>query len=123
MLGAAVAEFDLRAHADEELALGLDVADLGDVFEDDFTLGEDGSGHAGEGGVFCSGDLDGAEKGIAAAYYKLVHPFSLLGGNEEMGDESGADVRDLNGGGLGATATLWLRRVYLSITRLMHQPP
>ena len=73
VLGAAVAEFDLGAHAGEELALGLDVADLGDVFEDDFVFGEDGGGHAGERGVFGSGDFDGAEKRVAAAYYKLVH--------------------------------------------------
>ena len=73
VLGAAVAELDLGAHAGEELALGLDVADLGDVFEDDLVFGEDGGGHAGEGGVFGSGDFDGAEKRVAAAYYKLVH--------------------------------------------------
>ncbi len=73
MLGAAVAQLDLGAHADEELALGLDVADLGDVFEDDLAFGEDGGGHAGERGVFGSGDFDGAEKGVSAAYYELVH--------------------------------------------------
>ena len=58
MLGAAVAEFDLGAHGDEQAALGLDVADLGNVFEDDFVFGEDGGGHAGQGGVFCAGDLE-----------------------------------------------------------------
>ena len=73
VLGAAVAEFDLGAHADEQLALGLDVADLRDVFEDDFVFGEDGGGHAGERGVLCAGDLDGAEEGISSAYDKLVH--------------------------------------------------
>ena len=77
VLGAAVAEFDLGAHAGEELALGLDVADLRDVFEDDLVFGEDGGGHAGKGGVFGSGDFDGAEKGVAAAYYELVHSVSL----------------------------------------------
>src|ERR1700737_2103304 len=63
VLGAPVAGFVRRAHAGEELALGLDVADLGDVFEDDFIFGEDGGGHAGKGGVFGSGDFDGAGKG------------------------------------------------------------
>jgi hypothetical protein len=86
MLGAAVAEFDLGSHAGEELTLGLDVADLRDVFEDDFVLGEDGGGHAGERGVFGSGDFDGAEERVAAAYYELVHcVFSLparMRGNE-----------------------------------------
>ena len=73
VLGAAVAELDLGAHGGEQLALGLDVADLRDVFEDDFVFGEDGGGHAGERGVLCAGDFDGAEKRVAAAYYKLVH--------------------------------------------------
>ena len=79
VLGAAVAELDLGAHALEQLALGLDVVDLGDVLEDDLVLGEDGGGHAGESGVLGSGDFDGAEKGVAAAYYELVHSFSLRG--------------------------------------------
>jgi len=85
VLGAAVAEFDLGTHGDEELAFGLDVADLWDVLENDFILGEDGGGHAGKRGVFGSGDFDGAEKGIAAAYYKLIHYVSSLsGGRVEM---------------------------------------
>ena len=90
MLGAAVAEFDFGTHADEELALGLDVADLGDVFEDDFAFSEDGGGHAGERGVFSSGDLDGAEKGIAAAHYELVHFDSLRRFRVEMSNGVGS---------------------------------
>ena len=77
MLGAAVAEFDLCAHGDKKLALGLDVADLGDVFEDDLIFGEDGGGHAGKRGVFCAGDFDGAEEGVSSAYDKLIHGVSL----------------------------------------------
>ncbi len=73
MLGAAVAEFDLGAHGGEELSLGFDVLDLRYVFEDDFVFGEDGRGHAGQGGVLCAGDFDGAEQRVAAADYKLVH--------------------------------------------------
>ncbi len=57
----------------EELSFGLDVADLGDVFEDDFFFGEDGGGHAGERGVLGAGDFDGSEKGVSAAYNELVH--------------------------------------------------
>jgi len=73
MLSAAVAEFYFCSHAGEKLALGLDVTDLGDVFEDDLVFGEDGGCHAWERGVFGSGDLDGAEERVAAAYYKLIH--------------------------------------------------
>ena len=90
VLGASIASLDLGSHAGEELALGLDVLDLGDVFEDDFIFGEDGGGHAGERGVFGSGDFDGTEKGVSAAYYELIHLNSLLGSNEEMGDEADA---------------------------------
>jgi hypothetical protein len=73
VLGAAVAEFDLGAHGGEQAALGLDVADLGDVLEDDLVLGEDGGSHAGQGGVLCAGDFDGADQRIASAYDELVH--------------------------------------------------
>ena len=77
VLGAAVAKIDLGAHGGEQAALGLDVADLGDVLQDDFVFGEDGGGHAGQGGVLCAGDFDGAEEGIASANDKLVHGDSL----------------------------------------------
>ncbi len=91
MLGAAVAELDFGSHGGEELALGLDIADLGDVLEDDLVFGEDGGGHTGEGGVFGSGDLDGSEKWISAAYNKLVHLLSLRKSDEEMGTEIGTN--------------------------------
>ena len=90
MLGAAVAEFDLGAHGGEQLALGLDVADLGNVFQDDFVFGEDGGGHAGQSGVLCAGDFDGAEKRIAAANDKLVHRDSLREMAARMSDGDGA---------------------------------
>ncbi len=73
MLGAAVAELDLGAHGGEQLALGLDVADLRDVFEDDLVFGEDGGGHAGEGGVFGAADTNGAEERIATANDEFIH--------------------------------------------------
>ncbi len=85
MLGPAVAEFDLGAHGGEQLALGLDVADLGNVFEDDFVFGEDGGSHAGESGVLGAGDFDGAEEGIASANDKLVHLVSLRGCGGKVG--------------------------------------
>ena len=82
MLGAAVAEFYLGAHGFEELALGLDVAHLGDVLESDLVFSEDGGGHAGERGVFCAGDLDCAEEGIAATDDEFVHGSSVRNGEE-----------------------------------------
>ncbi len=49
---AATAQPDLGAHGREQAALGFDIADLGDVLEGDFILGEDGRGHASQGRVF-----------------------------------------------------------------------
>ena len=72
-LRAAVAELDFGAHGCKQLALGLDVADLGNVFEGDFVFGEDGRGHAGQGGIFCARDADGADEGIAAADDEFIH--------------------------------------------------
>ena len=73
MLRAAVSEFYLRAHGDEQLALRLDVADLGNVFEHDLVFGKDGGGHAGKSGVLCAGDADGTEQRITAANDELFH--------------------------------------------------
>jgi hypothetical protein len=91
VVGAAVAELDFGAHAGEQAALGFDVADLGNVFEDDLALGEDGGGHAWERGVFCSGDLDGAQEGVSAANDKLVHLASLRKLPVQVGDDGGAE--------------------------------
>ncbi len=90
VLGAAVAELDLGAHGGKQAALGLDVPDLGDIFKDDFVLGEDGGGHAGERGVFGSGDFDGTEERVTAADDELIHKYSLRkrhggGGSVEVG--------------------------------------
>ena len=82
MLGAAVAEFDFGAHGGQQVALGLDVADLGNVFQDDGLFGEQGGGHGGQRGVFCAADANRAEQRIAAANYELVHVLIILRGIE-----------------------------------------
>ena len=79
VLGASVAEFDFGAHGGEQVARGLDVADLRNVFEDDGLVGEQGGGHAGERGVFRAADADGAEQRLSAADYELVHGCILAG--------------------------------------------
>ena len=73
VVGCAGAQFDLRAHGDQELALCFDVADLGNIFERDFVFSEDGGGHAGEGRVFGARDVDRAVQRISAANDELVH--------------------------------------------------
>jgi len=90
MLRAAVAEFDFGAHGLEQLALGFDVLDLRDVFEDDFVLGEDGRSHAGERGVLCAGNFDCAEQRVSASDDELIHRASLRNGNEETSVDFGA---------------------------------
>jgi len=77
VLGAAVAKLYLGPHRLKQPALGFDIANLGNILKDDLILSQNGGGHTGKSGVLRSGDFDGAEKGIAAAYYKLVHPISL----------------------------------------------
>ena len=94
VLGATVAELNFGTHGGEELALGLDVADLRDVFKDDLVFGEDGGGHAGKSGVFGSGDFDGSEKGVSAAYNELIHLSSLRKSHEEMGAEIGTEKNE-----------------------------
>ena len=48
VLRAAVAKLDLGAHGDQQFALGLNIAHLRNVFEDDFVFCQDGCGHAGQ---------------------------------------------------------------------------
>ena len=73
VLGASVAEFDLGAHGGEQIARGLNVAHLGNVFEDDRFVGEQSGGHAGERGVLCAADTDRTEERFAAADDEFIH--------------------------------------------------
>ena len=73
VLGASVAEFDFGAHGGEQVARGLNVAHLRNIFEDDRLVGEQGGGHAGKRGIFCAADADGAEQRLSAADDELVH--------------------------------------------------
>jgi hypothetical protein len=56
VMGASVAEFDFGAHGGKQLARGLDVAHLRNVFQDDRFVGEQGRGHARECGVLRATD-------------------------------------------------------------------
>ncbi len=73
VLGASVAEFDFGAHGGEQVARGLNVADLRNIFEDDGLIGEQGGGHAGKRGIFCAADAHRAEQRLSAADYEFVH--------------------------------------------------
>ena len=76
VVGASVAEFDFGAHGGEQVARGLNVAHLRNVFEDDGLVGEQGGGHAGQRGILCAADVNGAEQRLSAADYELVHEMS-----------------------------------------------
>ena len=73
MLGASVAEFDFGAHGGQQVARGLNVAHLRNVFEDDRFVGEQRGGHAGKRGIFRAADAHGSKQRLAAADYKFVH--------------------------------------------------
>ena len=73
VLGAAVAEFDFGAHGGEQLARGLDVAHLRNVFENHRLVGEQGRRHGGQCGVLRAADADRSEQRVAAANHQFVH--------------------------------------------------
>ena len=73
MLRAPVAKLDFGAHRRQQLALGLNVANLRNVFQDDGLFGKQGRSHRRQRGIFRTADAHGAQQRIAAANDKLVH--------------------------------------------------
>jgi len=73
MLSAAVPEFDFSSHGGQELARGLDVAHLRNVFEDDRFVREQSGGHRRKGGVFGAADPNCPKQRIPAANYEFIH--------------------------------------------------
>ena len=73
VLGASVAEFDLGAHGGQQVARGLDVADLRNVLENYRLIGEQGRGHAGQRGVLRAADANRAEQRLSAANDEFIH--------------------------------------------------
>jgi len=73
MVRAAISEFDLGSHGFKELALGLNIANVGNAFENDWFLSQNGSCHGRQSRVFCAADTHGANQRITATNYKLVH--------------------------------------------------
>src|SRR5947209_692706 len=90
MLGSAVAKFNLCAHRFEQLALCLNVANLGDVLEDYLVFSENGGGHTRQRRILSAGNFNGAEEGISSANDEFVHPLSLWGLRVEMIGGSGS---------------------------------
>src|SRR5439155_8584073 len=73
MLRTAIAKFYLGPHRRKQLARGLDVAHLRNIFQDHRFVGEQGSSHRREGGIFCSTDANRAQERVSAANYEFIH--------------------------------------------------
>jgi len=73
MMGASIAEFDFRTHGGKQLARGLDIAHLRDVFENHRFVGEQSCRHARERGVLRATDADCPQQRVATADYELIH--------------------------------------------------
>src|SRR3954462_5176052 len=78
MVRASIAKLDLGTHGDEELALGLNVPDVRNIFEDNGFIRKNGGGHRRESCVLGAADANGPEQRISAADNKLVHWVRLL---------------------------------------------
>ena len=73
MLRPSVAQFDFGAHGGQQLAGGFDVAHLRNIFQDDWLVGEQGSGHGRQSGILGAADANRAQQRIAAANDKFIH--------------------------------------------------
>ncbi len=73
MLGASVTQLDLGAHAGQQLALGFNVAHLGNIFQDDGLIGQQGGGHGGQGGVFGAANAHRPQQRSGAPNYEFIH--------------------------------------------------
>ena len=84
-MGASIAQFDLRTHGDEQVALGLNVADVRNVFEDYRLFREDGSRHRRKRRIFGPAYAHCSHQWVAAANYEFVHekPFLPLISTDE----------------------------------------
>ena len=65
MMSASVAQFNFSAHGDKQIALGLNVADVRDVFQDYGLVGQDSGSHGRQRGILGSTDADTSHQGIA----------------------------------------------------------
>ena len=75
MLRASVTELHFGTHGSQKIALSDDVADLGNIFEDDWFFGKKGRGHCRKGGILRAAHADSAEKRVTAANYEFIHEY------------------------------------------------
>ncbi len=78
MMSAPKAEFDVGSHGGEQVARGLDVAHLRNIFEDDGFVREQGRGHAGQRSIFRAADVNRSEQRFPAANDQFVHSYESL---------------------------------------------
>ena len=78
MLRPSVPQFDLRPHRRQQLARGLDVAHLRNVFENDRLFREQRRGHRRQRGILGAADANRPQQRIPAANYKFIHDYQTM---------------------------------------------
>jgi hypothetical protein len=73
MVRASVTEFNFGTHRRQQVARGLDIPHLRNVFENDRLIRKQRCGHAGKGGIFCPAYAYGAQQRFSAADDELIH--------------------------------------------------
>ena len=73
VLRAAIAELDLSAHGGQQLARGLNIAYVRNIFQNDRLVSQQSGRHRRQRGVLCPAHSNRAQQRIAATNYKLVH--------------------------------------------------
>src|SRR6266700_6799579 len=73
MVSAAIAQLNFGSHGDQQVALRLYVANVRNIFQDDWFIRQDGGGHGRQSSVLGSADANAADQRIASANYKFIH--------------------------------------------------
>ena len=73
VLGASIPKFDLGAHRRQQLARGLNVAHLRNVFQNHRLIGKQRGRHAGKRGILRAADAYRPQQRLSAAYDQFVH--------------------------------------------------
>ena len=73
MMRAAVAQFDFGSHGRQQVASGLNVAHLRNIFENDGFFSQQSRGHARQCRILSPADANRAQKRRSAADDKFIH--------------------------------------------------
>jgi hypothetical protein len=73
VLCATVSELDFRAHRGQQVAFGFNIANLRNVFQNDWFFRQKRRRHCRKRSILCAAYLDCPEQGITTANYELIH--------------------------------------------------